>query len=95
MDDLARIIPMLLDKHNSDEPIIVTPDENLSIRVLIYNALSILREDRKVSFTGEMEGQLRKDGSNKKLIKLIGSFEFTSFIDGIKKTYDWYKDEKM
>ena len=94
VDDLARIIPMLLDRHNSDEPIIVAPEENLSIRVLIYNALSILRQDREVEFTGEMEGQMRKDGSNKKLIKLIGSFEFTPFIDGIKKTYDWYEQQQ-
>ena len=46
----------------------------------------------RASFNGNMDGQFRKDGSNAKLINLIGPFEFTEFKEGVSTTYKWYSE---
>lgn len=94
VDDLCQIIPMLLEKHNSDIPIIVAPNENLSIRQMALEGLKLFEKDVKLEFNNNLDGQYRKDGSNKELLKLIGDFEFTTFKDGLRKTYDWYVSNK-
>jgi GDP-L-fucose synthase len=91
VEDLAMLIPMLLNKHNSSEPIIVAPDENLTIKEMIDICLKISGKSVEYSFNGEHEGQVRKDGSNRKLLNLIGDYKFTSFENGLRKTYEWYK----
>lgn len=92
--DLAIILPKLLELHNDDKPIIISPDENLSIREMIDICLSVLGKDIKVVFNGNNDGQYRKDGSNKELKKVLKDFQFTSFKSGIKKTIDWYRSNK-
>jgi len=90
--DLAQIIPLLLEKHHSGEPIIVAPHEDLSIKNMIDMCLKISKKDIKYKFTGEHEGQIRKDGKNNKLLKLIGDYKFTPFENGLRETYEWYKE---
>ena len=91
VDDLIKIIPTLLEKHNSDIPLIVAPDENLSINEMAETLINQLNKTIKIVYNNHMDGQFRKDGSNLKLRELIGNFEFTKFKDGIIKTYNWYK----
>lgn len=90
VNDLAEIIIILLDKHNSDLPLIVAPNENLSILEHINIMKKITNKNIKIRFNGKLEGQFRKDGSNKELIKLIGEYNFTKLEDGLKKTYKWH-----
>jgi len=93
VEDVAKIIPILLEKHNTDLPLIVAPNENLRIKEMVAILLEVTNRDVKITFNGELDGQFRKDGNNQQLMKLIGDFEFTSFRDGVKKTYDWYVKE--
>ncbi len=44
----------------------------------------------KITFNGKASGQFRKDGSNEKLLDLLGDYKFTKFKDGVMKTYEWY-----
>ena len=90
VEDITKIIPVLLEKHNSDRPLLVTPDENLSIHDMIFIAKSITKKDIGVRYNNSLDGQYRKDGSNKKMLDLIGDFQFTAFAKGFKDTYDWY-----
>lgn len=94
VDDLVKIIPFLLKKHNTDIPIIVSPDENLSIKEMIEMFLNNTQKDVRIVFNNNLDGQYRKDGSNKKFKELYGNFEFTKFEDGVLKTYEWYKKSK-
>jgi len=94
VDDLAQIMPTLLEKHVSEMPLIVAPDENLSIKQIIDKFLKISQKDVKVVFSGVLEGQHRKDASNKNLKDLMGGFNFTNLDDGLKTTYDWYCQNK-
>lgn len=90
VEDLVSIIPKLIDYHNDDEPIIISPDENLSIKQMIDICLSVLNKDIKVTFNNLNDGQYRKDGSNEKFKNMFSDFKFTKFKDGLKKTIDWY-----
>ena len=91
VDDLCEILPMLLEKHNSDVPLIVAPKENLSI-FKMSQILADIQNDKTISFkfNGRLDGQHRKDGDNSMFLDLVGDYNFTSFREGIDKTYKWY-----
>jgi len=90
VDDVCTIIPILLEKHNSDIPLIIAPDENLTIDEMAQILLSQVDKETNIVYNNKLDGQFRKDGSNHKLKELIGDFKFTKFHDGIIKTYKWY-----
>jgi len=93
VDDLVKIIPILLERHNTDIPLIVSPSENLSVSRMVDTLLSRIQKGVKIKYNAELDGQFRKDGSNKKLLNLLGDFNFTNFEDGIYKTYEWYSQK--
>lgn len=93
VDDLVVAIPQLLEKHNTELPVIVAPNENLSIKEMIDKCLNILNKRIKVSFNNMNDGQYRKDGSNNKF-KSICDVKLTSFDLGLRKTIDWYKQNE-
>ena len=94
VDDLCKIIPLLLQNHNTDMPLIVAPNENVSILELARTLTKQVDKNVRLSFNGKMDGQFRKDGSNNELLKIIGAFNFTSFEEGISKTYKWYSENQ-
>ena len=94
VDDLCHIIPLLLEKHNGSEPLIVSPHENLSIDEMAKILISQLNIHINIRYNKELDGQYRKDGSNKRLLKLIGNYQFTTFKEGIEKTYNWHQKEE-
>lgn len=91
--DLCKIISILLEKHNTDIPIIIAPDQNLSIKETVEIFVKILKKNLKIDYNGKLDGQYRKDGSNKKVKQLLENFEFTDIEKGLKETYEWYKKE--
>ena len=94
VDDLARIIPLTLKYHNTNCPLIIAPNENFSIKKMVEYCIEISGKKVKPLFNGILDGQHRKDGSNHKLLQLIGNFDFTDFKNGLKKTYDFYSARK-
>jgi len=94
VDDLCALIPKLLESHNTNKPMIICPDENLSIHNMIETCISITKKQVNVVFNQQNDGQFRKDGSNQKLKELIPSVEFTAFRDGLEKTILWYKKQQ-
>jgi GDP-L-fucose synthase len=85
--DLARVIKEVLDKDITDS-FNVAVSENLTIHNMAHTALKTLKKDLKIQWSGEFNGQLRKDVCNKKMLKYISNFKFTSFKKGIKKVYN-------
>lgn len=90
VDDLCKIIPTLLERHNTNLPLIVAPDENLSIEEILKIAQKNLPKSFCYQFNNKLEGQIRKDGCNKELKKLAPEIQFTLFKEGLLKTYNWY-----
>ena len=94
VEDASNIILQLLENHNSSVPLIVANDENLSIKEMAEIARGVVGKEVDFLFNGKLNGQHRKDGSNKKLLDLIGPQSFTKFKDGVKKTYNWYVENR-
>jgi nucleoside-diphosphate-sugar epimerase len=94
VDDLVEIIPTLLVRHNSDLPLIVSPEENLSINEMSSIAIDKFKKNVNISYNGNLDGQYRKDGSNKRLLELINGFNFTSFDEGVERTIKWHLENK-
>ena len=86
--DLAQVIKEIIDKDITGS-FNVAPTENLSIDHMAKISLDILNVDAKIKYTNpELDGQYRKDVSNKKMLTYLPNFKFTSFKKGIKKVYD-------
>ena len=91
VDDLAEIITLLLEKHITTLPLIVSPNENLSIQEHINICKSVVNKDVNIAFNNLLDGQHRKDASNERLLKLVDGYDFTPLRVGLQKTYNWYK----
>ena len=50
-----------------------------------------LDRDFNIVFNNELDGQFRKDGDNKRLLDVVGDYNFTTFKEGVMKTYEWYE----
>jgi len=92
VDDLCRAIPELLEKHHSDDAVIIAPDFQHSIRQMVALCRDMMNKDVSVSYNGKLDGQYRKDGSNAKFKELCPQFEFTSIEEGLQRTYEWYRE---
>lgn len=94
-EDLAKILLILLDRYDDEDPVNISSDSNLSIKEIAETAIKVTRSNLKIEFDNKSpDGQYRKDLSSKKLFNIIGNFEFTPLEEGIKKTYEWFKQEE-
>tara|TARA_R100000544_G_C2225799_1_gene60587 strand:- start:725 stop:1615 length:891 start_codon:yes stop_codon:yes gene_type:complete len=86
--DLARIIKEVIDK-DITESFNVAPDFNYSINEMAEVALEVTENDYKIVYDRpELDGQYRKDVSNKKLLGIFPNFKFTQLKIGLKQVYD-------
>jgi len=86
--DLARIIKQVIDK-DVTESFNVAPDFNYSINEMAEVALEVTENDYKIVYDKpELDGQYRKDVSNKKLLGIFPNFKFTQLKTGLKNVYD-------
>jgi GDP-L-fucose synthase len=91
-EDLAKILLILLEKYNDENPVNIAPEENLSIKKIAETAIRVTGSNLDIYFDeSSPDGQYRKDLSNKKLFNIIGHFKFTPLSEGIKKTYQWFE----
>lgn len=64
---------------------IVGEDEEVSIKEVTDAIVKALKFEGEYSFdTTRADGQFRKPASNKKLLELMGGFEFTPFEQGMR-----------
>ena len=87
---------LLLEKYDSEGPINIAPKENLSIAQIAKIALEATKSSNLELVFDESspDGQYRKDLCNDRLFNIIGSFRFTSLSEGIKRTYEWFKEKQ-
>ena len=70
-------------------------DSGISIKEMAEIANNKIEKNIEISYNGSLDGQYRKDGSNKRFLELVGEYEFTSFDDGIDKTIQWYLENRQ
>ncbi len=91
--DIANIINELVTEDIS-ENLNVSNDENLTIDQMARMALDVTGNGGiQINYDPTYpNGQYRKDISIEKLKKVLPNFKFTSYIDGVKQTYDYMKN---
>ena len=94
-EDLAKVLLLLLNTYDNEEPINIAPNENLSIKEISEIALRATNSsDLTIEFNkSSPDGQYRKDLSSDKLFNTINNFKFTPLSQGIKKTYEWFAQQ--
>jgi len=86
--DLAKIIKKVVED-NITESFNVAPDFNYSIDEMAKIALEVTEKNYEIVYDRpDLDGQFRKDVSNKKLLKIFPDFKFTSLKEGLKQVYD-------
>ncbi len=93
-DDVAKVIKYFID-NDITTSVNVANDEVYSIDKIARIALNACdAKDINIIYDKDRpDGQFRKDCSNEKLKKLMPELKFTPLEEGIKKTYEFYKNE--
>lgn len=87
--DLAKVILELI-KKNSQETIIISPDEEVSIKE-IAQIIAKKFDYEKIKFDEtKPDGQYKKTSSNNKLKNIFPDFKFTELKEGLEITVDWF-----
>lgn len=91
--DLAKVIREMI-MLNRYTDLNVAPDDVLTIDEIAKTALRACEaEDIKIEYDSSMpDGQFRKDCCNKKLKNLMPGLMFTELYDGIRETFNKYKE---
>ena len=91
--DIAKIAEWALFNYEGTEPLIVSGDEEISIKDLVGILVDEFKFKGKVVFDKtKPDGQLRKPSDNSKIKELLPDFEYTPFEQGIKETVNWFKE---
>jgi GDP-L-fucose synthase len=90
--DLAKIVLLLLDKHESREPINVGNTEEYSVKEVAEIIANIMEFDGNIIWdTTQPVGQHRKPSDNSNLIKLgWKAADFTPFVEALGNTCKWF-----
>ena len=92
VDDLAEACLFLMDTYNDSETINVGSNTEISIRNLVNEICSVIGYDGTIEWDiSKPNGTMRKTMDTSRLNNL-GWSASTSFIDGITKTVEWYKE---
>jgi len=91
--DLAKLFIWMLREYDDIEPVILSvgEDEEVSIKEVTDAIVKAVGFEGEYTFdTTRADGQFRKPASNKKLLSLIGGFQFTPFSEALDLTVKWF-----
>ena len=96
VDDAAEGIVLATDKYNGREPINLGSGQEFSIRDLVTLIA------RETGFAGEIiwddskpDGQPRRALDVSRAAELLGFKARTDFVEGLRRTIEWYRDNKQ
>ena len=93
--DMARISLYLLDSYNEPDPIIVSPDEEISIKEVVELIVEYTDLDGYTLLTDKPDGQYSKPSDNSEFRKLFSDFKFTSIEKGLQRIIKFFFDGKI
>lgn len=90
-EDVADIILKLIDLYDGTDPIIISNPQEYSIKQVVDFIIDYMEFKGEVKWlTNKPNGQYRKPSCNKKLLSIIGEYNFTTLEIGLKNTIDWF-----
>ena len=91
--DIAKIAEWALYNYEGIDPLIISGDEEVSIKDLVGMLVDEFKFKGKVVFDEtKPDGQFRKPSDNSLIKELLPDFEYTPFEQGIKETSNWFKE---
>ena len=91
--DIAKIAEWALYNYEGTDPLIVSGDEEVSIKDLVGMLVDEFKFKGKVIFDEtKPDGQFKKPSDNSLIKELLPDFEYTPFEQGIKETVNWFKE---
>ena len=90
--DFSKIICNILFGEINGGTIICCPDDEISIKELVYKIADIMLIPRTSILWDDTksDGCMKKTVSNNKFKKIFPDFEFTTLEKGLKYTFDWF-----
>lgn len=94
--DAAKLLLRIMDEYDGIEPLIIAPQEELSISQVVNEIVNLFDFKGNVVYTDEEEdsgkndGQLIKTADGSAILRIFPDFTFTNFKDGLKETIDWF-----
>jgi GDP-L-fucose synthase len=94
IDDLAEALLLLMNIYESSEIINIGSGTDLTIKDLAYSIAAVVGYNGKLIFDST-----KPDGTPQKLLdisklKLLGWEPKIEFLDGLRKSYEWFLDNK-
>jgi GDP-L-fucose synthase len=95
VDDAAYLIDLVLRKYSSDELINLTSSQEISIKDLTTLIANLVDYRGEIVWdTSKPDGQMRKSLDATKMKTTFGEQAFTSLETGLKRTIQWYLDNR-
>lgn len=91
--DLGELIMNVLEKYNSSDPIILSPDESSEISIGDIAKIIAKKFDyteHLIFDSSKADGQYKKTASNMKLRKYFPDYQFKNFEESLSETIEWF-----
>lgn len=89
--DVAEICTKLVQDYEDTKPIIISNSQEISIEDVVITICKIIGFKNKIIFnTNKPDGQFRKPSDNSYLKSIIGDHKFTSLVDGLEQTIEFF-----
>ena len=89
--DIAKISKWILENYEGTDPLIISGNEEVSIKDLVDLLVQEFNFKGNVIFDStKPDGQYKKPSDNSKIKELLPNFEYTPFEKGIKETVNWF-----
>lgn len=89
-EDIGYIAQQSLTCYKSPEPLIVSPDEEISIAVIAQEIAWRMGFDGNIVYNGQLEGQLRKPSCSINFKTCFPGIKLTPIEEGLQKSIDWF-----
>lgn len=91
--DIKQLTEWILYNYNENEPIILSPSEEIAIHEIVSIIVELMNFKGKVIFdTSKPDGQFRKPSDNSKIKHYLPDFKFTPIYDGLKETIEYFEN---
>jgi GDP-L-fucose synthase len=92
-EDLAKLFIWAAKNYNDNQPLILAPKEEHTIRDVVDTIVEIFDFKGPVIYDSTFSnGQMRKEVSNKKLVDMYPEFQFTQLKDALTETIGWFAE---
>lgn len=96
VEDLSEGMILAVEKYAVCDPVNLGTDEEVTMRQLVEKIIRINGQDVPIVFdTSKPDGSLRRNSDNKKAFEKLGFKAKITLEEGLKKTIDWYKKQRM